>query len=218
LRADWPRLLSEASVWRSVFTSLSIGGAASFLAAIMALALAAARYGSANRFAAGLFDRSAFAVLAFPAAALATGWFLLVNRFADPALFSVGLVIAINAAMALPFAYRLMRPAHDAARARNDRLCAALGISGLNRWRLVDWPVQRVAILSALAFAAALSLGDFGVVALFGAGTVETLPWLLYARIGAYRTADADGLALLLALICLGLLLAGDRLARSVRS
>ena len=48
-----------------------------------------------------------------------------------------------------------------------------------------------------------------GAVALFGADGLTTLPWLLYSRLGSYRTADADGLALLLGLICLGLTIAG---------
>ena len=42
----------------------------------------------------------------------------------------------------------------------------------------------------------ALSLGDLGVIALFGSDAVQTLPYLLLARMGSYRTADAAGLAL----------------------
>ncbi|MNU08260.1 thiamine transporter membrane protein [compost metagenome] len=41
-----------------------------------------------------------------------------------------------------------------------------------------------------------------------------TLPWLLYSRMGSYRTADAAGLALFLGLICLIFTMlgtAGDR-------
>ena len=42
----------------------------------------------------------------------------------------------------------------------------------------------------------ALSLGDLGVIALFGSDAVKTLPYLLLERMGSYRTADAAGLAL----------------------
>jgi thiamine transport system permease protein len=55
----------------------------------------------------------------------------------------------------------------------------------------------------ALSFAMALSLGDLGAVALFGSQDMVTLPWLLYSRMGSYRTADAAGLALFLGLLCL---------------
>ena len=44
---------------------------------------------------------------------------------------------------------------------------------------------------------------------------VQTLPYLLYQRMGSYRTADAAGLALLLGAICLLLMLAADRLGRT---
>jgi ABC-type sulfate transport system permease component len=44
----------------------------------------------------------------------------------------------------------------------------------------------------------ALSLGDLGAIALFGSDRIITLPWLLYQKLGSYRTDDAAGLALLL--------------------
>ena len=94
---------------------------------------------------------------------------------------------------------RAIRPAHDAAAERHDRLAASLGISGWNRFRLVDWPSIRRPLLTGFAFAMALSLGDLGVIALFGSDAVKTLPFLLLERMGSYRTADAAGLALIIA-------------------
>ena len=90
-------------------------------------------------------------------------------------------------------------PAHDAAAERHDRLAASLGISGWNRFRLVDWPPIRRPLLTGFAFAMALSLGDLGVIALFGSDALKTLPFLLLERMGSYRTADAAGLALIIA-------------------
>ena len=60
----------------------------------------------------------------------------------------------------------------------------------------------------------ALSLGDLGVIALFGSDSVQTLPYLLLASMGSYRTADAAGIALLLGLVCLGLTLVADHLGK----
>jgi thiamine transport system permease protein len=60
----------------------------------------------------------------------------------------------------------------------------------------------------------ALSLGDLGVIALFGSDAVQTLPYLLLARMGSYRTADAAGLALILGLLCLALMMLADRLGK----
>ena len=57
-------------------------------------------------------------------------------------------------------------------RERHDRLCQSLRISGWHRLRLIDWPLLRRPLLTALAFAMALSLGDLGVIALFGSDAV----------------------------------------------
>lgn len=54
----------------------------------------------------------------------------------------------------------------------------------------------------ALAFACVLSIGDFGVVALFGNEAFRTLPFYLYQQIGAYRSEDGAVTALLLLLLC----------------
>jgi thiamine transport system permease protein len=81
----------------------------------------------------------------------------------------------------------------------------------MNRLRLIDWPSIRRPALTALAFAMALSLGDLGVIALFGSDAVQTLPYLLLARMGSYRTADAAGLALILGVVCLALMMLAER-------
>jgi thiamine transport system permease protein len=117
--------------------------------------------------------------------------------------------------MAMPFAVRAIRPAYDAASVRNDRLCTQLGISGLVRARLIDWPELRRPLATGFAFAMALSLGDLGVIALFGSESVQTLPYLLYSRMGSYRTEDAAGLALLLGILCFALMSLADRLGRT---
>ena len=149
-----------------------------------------------------------------PPIVIGAGWFILLRGVTDVFALAPVMVVAVNAAMALPFAIRVLRPAWDAAAERHDRLCAQLGIAGLDRWRLIDWPSARRPLATALAFAMALSLGDLGVIALFGSDAVKTLPYLLYERMGSYRTADAAGLALLLGVLCFALMSLSDRLGR----
>jgi thiamine transport system permease protein len=122
--------------------------------------------------------------------------------------------VTVNAVMAMPFAMRAIRPAYDAASARNEKLCLGLGIAGWSRLRLVDWPSLRRPAATGFAFAMALSLGDLGVIALFGSDRVKTLPYLLLERMGSYRTADAAGLALFLGLLCLVLMYLAARFGR----
>ncbi|WP_274627214.1 thiamine/thiamine pyrophosphate ABC transporter permease [Arvimicrobium flavum] len=217
LEADLGRLLAEPAFHRAALTSVVLALLSASLAASMAWALAASR-----RAAAGgrlpllerLFDTGASFVLVVPPIVIGAGWFILIRHVADVFAIAPVMVVAVNAVMAMPFALRAVRPAHDAAAGRHERLCASLGISGWNRLRLIDWPVLRRPLATALAFAMALSLGDLGVIALFGSDAVKTLPYLLFERMGSYRTADAAGLALLLGALCLALILAADWLGR----
>ena len=217
LKADLGRLLSESSFHRALGTSLVLAVVSATLAATLAWALAAARSYS-NRsgatFLASIFDTGASFVLVVPPIVIGAGWFVLLRHYTD--VFSVApiMVASVNAVMAMPFALRAIRPAHDAAAERHDRLCLSLGITGWNRLRLIEWPVLRRPFATAFAFAMALSLGDLGVIALFGSEGLKTLPYLLYERMGSYRTADAAGLALLLGLFCLTLIMIADWLGR----
>ena len=225
LEADLGRLATEARVRDAAATSLLLAAAAATLSAALSLALVAMRRRletarSSSR--AGLLARllewaagnGALFVLVVPPTVIGAGWFILLLPAGMVFAAAPVMVVAVNAVMAMPFAVRAIRPAHDAAAARHDRLAAQLGIAGWARLRLIDWPVLRRPLFTALAFAMALSLGDLGVIALFGSESVRTLPYLLMERMGSYRTQDAAGLALMLGALCLALMAAANRLGR----
>ncbi|MEQ8295107.1 MAG: thiamine/thiamine pyrophosphate ABC transporter permease [Nitratireductor sp.] len=222
LRADLPRLAGEAAVHRAAATSLVLAVCAAVLCLMLTYALVRTRHGLAGRRGSGsaslaerAMDQGASLVLVVPPIVLGAGWFILLRHFADAFAIAPIMVITVNAVMAMPFALRALRPAYDAAAERHDRLCANLGITGFTRLRLIDWPALRRPFLTAFAFAMALSLGDLGVIALFGSDQVQTLPYLLFARLGSYRTADAAGLALVLAVLCFALMLLADQRGRT---
>jgi thiamine transport system permease protein len=154
-------------------------------------------------------DASSSLILLVPPIVLATGWFLALRPLGDPSRFAAVLIIVINALMALPFVIRVIEPAYTVHVSRTGRLAASLGLDGIARLRMVDWPGLRKPLFTALSFAMALSLGDLGAVALFGSDSLMTLPWLVYSKLGSYRTNDADGYALILGLVCLLLTIAG---------
>jgi thiamine transport system permease protein len=212
LKADLARLAGERSVIEATLTSVALALVSAALAVAAALSLALARRSAAARRNARsmpllerLFDHGASYVLVVPPVVIGAGWFVLLLH--TGLVFSAAplMVASVNAMMAMPFALRAIRPAADAAGARHDRLCAALGISGLSRLRLIDLPALKRPLATGFAFAMALSLGDLGVIALFGSEQVQTLPYLLLQRMGSYRTADAAGLALLLGVVCVAL-------------
>ncbi len=226
LFADYGRLLGEAKVWQAIFTSIVLGASSASLAVILAMALVVAREQVSEklelqqsrsfilRFLERSLDLGSSLILVVPPIVLGAGWFIFLRDWGNPFSFAAPMVVGVNAAMAMPFAVRLLRPAWDNSAYRHNRLCAQLGLKGWARIRLIDWPVMRRSIAVAFAFAMALSLGDLGTIALFGSDSIQTLPYLLLQRMGSYRTNDAAGLALILAILCLGLMLLADRISR----
>ncbi len=217
LQADLRRLIGEPAFHQALATSAAIALPSAAISVAMAalmiraqrLLLARRRSGMPARLFAGAIGASTSFILLAPPVVLGAGWFLLVRPFGDVARLAPFLVIAINALMALPFVHRVLAPAMATHAARTERLAASLGIRSFHRLRWIDWPALRKPLLMAFSFALALSLGDLGAVALFGSQDLATLPWLLYSRMGSYRTADAAGLALMLGLICLVLTMLG---------
>lgn len=214
LGADMGRLATDPAVWRATATSLIFATSSALLCTALSLCLVMARWAGSQRSApswiagfTGIFDMGASLVLVIPPIVLGAGWFILAGTGSRITALAPALVIAVNAIMAVPFAIRAIRPAHDAAAGRHDRLCAQLSIFGLNRLRIVDWPVLSGPLRMGFIFAMALSLGDLGVIALFGSDQVQTLPYLVLSRMGSYRTADAAGLALILGAVCFTLML-----------
>ncbi len=221
LAAGLTRLAADPLVWRALATSAAIAVSSAILSVAAAWSLAAAgRDNRDNPIAASLFATvSGIAgnlILVAPPVVLAAGWFVLLHRVAAVETIAPGMVVAINALMALPFALRILSPAIARAHADHDRLCASLGLTGWPRLRFVDLPVLKRPLALALAFAAALSIGDLGVIALFGSQDFTTLPLLLYQRFGSYRIDDASGLALILMVLCLGLIALAERISQPI--
>lgn len=219
LSADLAGLIAEPVVRRAGLTSLIIGLLAATLALVMAVSIVLARHALLplaryRRDAAWLRFALAGAsslILLVPPIVLGAGWFVLLRGRVDVFAAAPFIVVVVNALMALPFVMRVIEPAFATHAHRTDRLCAALGISGLSRLRMIDGPALAAPLATAGAFAAALSLGDLGAIALFGSRETVTLPYLLLQKMGSYRTDDAAGLALILGLACLVLMMLGTR-------
>ena len=144
-------------------------------------------------------------ILVIPPVVLGTGMFILLRPFADVFALALVIVIAINSLMALPFVLRILDGPVLQAAQQHDRLIQSLGIRGLTRWRLLDWPHLKKPIGYSMAIASTLAAGDLSAIALFGSERITTLPLLLYQRIGSYRHYEALTTAVLLLLLCLAL-------------
>ncbi|PQL07820.1 thiamine/thiamine pyrophosphate ABC transporter permease ThiP [Pantoea ananatis] len=200
--------LQQPALWQATLTSLRIALDAGVLCLVLTtMLLWSSRELRLRRhtLAAQIMDTSGMLILAMPGIVLATGFFLLLNATTGLPDSADGVVIFANALIAIPYALKVLEnPMRDIAE-RYAHLCGALGISGWNRLWLIELRALKRPLAQALAFACVLSIGDFGVVALFGNADFRTLPFYLYQQIGAYRGADGAVTALLLLLLCLSL-------------
>ncbi|WP_242531814.1 thiamine/thiamine pyrophosphate ABC transporter permease ThiP [Salipiger thiooxidans] len=142
---------------------------------------------------------------------LGTGLFLIVRPYANPLTLALPVTALVNALVSLPFALRILRPEAESIRADYARLSQALGLTPLAWLRLVLLPRLRRPLGFAAGLAAALSMGDLGVVALFADPDRATLPLQVYGLMGSYRMEAAAGAALLLLVLSFGAFWLFDR-------
>ena len=203
----WPALINSAAI-AAISTSISV---------LLGVALSARIATLPRPMASGL---ELFTVLALSASPLVigTGLFLLLRPIADPYSLALPVTALVNCAMTLPFTIRILLPAQRRAIEVYGRLSASLGISGWAAVRIVYFPALRAPAGFAAGISAALSMGDLGVVALFAPPDFATLPLVVYRLMGAYRTDQAAGAALILVVASFALFLVLDRGGRLGRS
>jgi thiamine transport system permease protein len=194
-------------VARATLTSIGLAVPAALLTLLLALPMvlaeARARGGDAAR--AATLRGALILPIAVSPMALGLGCFLILRLALDGMPRAIVGIVLLNAIMVVPFAAAILRPAVERARARHDHLCRALGITGWSRWRLIDWPILRPSIGTALAMAAAMALGDLVGIGLFGDARLRNLTLLLYDQLGAYRMGGAAVIAALLMLLIFAL-------------
>jgi thiamine transport system permease protein len=167
--------------------------------AALTLALAAARRPRP------LVEAAATLPLATSGLVLGTGLFLLIRPFAPPMSLALPVTILVNVALTLPYLYRILLPEARALHADFGRLADSLGLQGWARLRWLVLPRLARPLGFGSGIAAALSMGDLGVIALFAGERQATLPLVVSQLTGAYRMEAAASAALVLVVLSFGL-------------
>lgn len=192
-------VLAQANFWRAAAASLVIGTLSALLAVTLALTLGMGRAASSQPLLRTGLSLPVFAYLAVPAVVLSLGFFLLVRALGvAPGSAAPYVVVIANALLSLPFAAATLGPPIEAIARTRGKLIRSLGISGLRQFLAVEYPLIGRDIGIALALAFCFSLGDLGVIALFGTQDFQTLPLMMYRALGSYRSNDAAAIAAIL--------------------
>jgi thiamine transport system permease protein len=198
------------SVLQATVRSILVALSSMVLTLVLALSLALLAQNS-RRITSGLVDGLGAMSIAVSPLVIGTGLFIVVFPIADPVALALPITALVNAIMSLPFVYRAVRPALTDIEANYGRLSSSLGLTGFARLRIVIIPRLARPLGFSAGLAAALSMGDLGVVALFADPDQATLPMHLYQLMGAYRMQEAAGAGLVLLTVSLALFWLFDR-------
>ena len=197
----------------SILNSLIIAVSSALLTTLLALTFSVwlRTLRGKNKFYATFIETLSLFNLIVPPTILSTLLFLLLRPVVDDVLWGLLAVIFINSIMSLPFALRALLHASEEVQLKYHQLCATIGFTRWQRWRIIEIPLLRKNIAHALAISAVLSLGDFAAIAFFGSPTLETLPFYIYNLLASYQTQEAAAAVLMLMLLCALLLVLIDK-------
>lgn len=218
MAADFISIAQDKNFQRATITSLLIATASTLLVLLTCIPLstAYATLATKQRMADNkgaeivlrLLSFSSTLYLAMPSLVLGLGFFLLARTIGGGHLpWAIAALLTSNVLMVLPFAVAILSPAMVKSANRYDKLAFSLGITRRLRWRLVESELLRPELVYIASLAFCMSLGDLGIIALFGNQDFVTLPWLLYQKMGSYRTDEAAGIALVMLFITLAVFL-----------
>ncbi len=222
LKGPLTQVILNPDLWAAAGRSLGIAVFASTIALLLAVALIITSRHLLFRYKLNSLSSSVQIMgsmtLAAPPMVIGTGLFILLLPLGiafDSAIF---VIIFVNAILLLPYMMRTIGPAIMDAGYRYEILCWQLDLRGINRLKIVDWPLIRQPLGFAMAFCATLSFGDLGVAALFDTSGTITLPVLLYHQLGNYRFNEAASTALVLMFLCATTFFIVDRGIRKWRT
>ncbi len=224
--ADFTRILSEELFIKSFITSIVLATVSSIFTVIIAILLSNTRrnFILETRLAEKPFAKMFNVIVAFsgnlylaiPSLVMGLGFFLLSQKYeASVFVWATAALLTANVLMSLPFALSVLTPAMQKTAQRYDKLAFSLGLTKVQRWFYVEYPYIKSSLGYIFALSFCFSLGDLGIIALFGSDEFTTLPWYLYQLMGSYRTTDAAGVALVLLVLVLSIFVVLPRLFRS---
>ncbi|QPM91369.1 hypothetical protein PSAL_026220 [Pseudooceanicola algae] len=192
-----------ATIWPAMGNSVVVALASALTTTLLALALAAGQ--------SRLIQGIGLLPLALSPLVLGTGYFLIVNPVMIPGRLALPVTVLVNTLMALPFCLRMLAPAYERVESDYGRLSDQLGLRGIARLRWLTLPRLAGPLGFTAGLAGALSMGDLGVITLFGSPGQETLPLLMFRLMGSYRSDAASAAGLILLLLSFGIFWVFDR-------
>ncbi len=200
------QVLSDANFWSALGTSLQVALMASTLAlgAGVAILHTSRRWrmmGRASR--ANQIEMTGTIILITPGLVLSTGLFLWLRQVSDVFSLAWVIVVLVNALMGLPYVIKTLAQPMLHIEQQYSALCAALGLKGWQRLRLLEWRSLHQPFAQAFSICFMFAIGDLSAIALFGSQDFRTLPLYLFQLLGSYQMDAAAVVSVTMLLLSL---------------
>ena len=190
--------IGRAALVMSLRTALIAALVATVLGAMAGVVIA--RHGRVSRW----LDAGLMLPLGTSAVTVGFGLLITFNRAPVDLRGSAVIVPIAHALIGLPFVVRSVVPVLRSIDPRQRDAAAMLGATPAQTWWSIDAPLLRRALLTGLAFAFAISLGEFGATSFLirrGSPTLPTLIGELLGKPGVANNQQAYALAVILAVV-----------------
>ncbi len=185
-----PMVLQSALLWQSLAASLSLSFWIGPLSVFLALAFVSTQSVVGKPLASLYF-------LLPPALIGTVLFFLSLQTPFIPSTFFLGIMQVLYI---LPFAYSLLASSYNSIKTTYGPTALSLGLSRLQRFILIEWPLVKRPLATALGMSCALSVGNFASLAFFDSSGTPGLTKLLYEQMG--RHFDESMITAVLLLFC----------------
>lgn len=181
--------------------SLLIAFLAAFISLIFSTLLSSRLRNQKERFTVSM---EIFAMLPMAVSSVIIGLgYLLISNYLNPNNFgSRVLVILAHVVIVSPFILRTILPEYRKISFSYTQVSLTLGANVRQTFWYVELPLLRSAMITAFAFAFALSIGELNATLTLADSSLVTLPIVMYRLIGSYNFAAACALGTILIVIC----------------
>ena len=149
-----------------------------------------------------LFETYIYLLLVFSPVLISSGFFILFRKYFNILSPGLGLVILINAIFTIPLSYSLIKSSFYKIFFEQDFLSKSIGLTGLNRFLLIEWPTINIPVITAFIVTSIISASDLVIISFFGTNNFSTLSLLIFRLMGSYRFEESQVVSFLFLLYC----------------
>jgi len=149
-----------------------------------------------------LFETYIYLLMVFSPVLISSGFFILFRNFFGVLEPGIWIVIIINSVFTIPLSYSLIKPSFYRVFFEQHFLTQSLGINGLKRFVLIEWPIVRLPVITAFVVTSIVSSSDLVIISFFGTNDFSTLSLLIFRLMSSYQITESHAVSLFFLIYC----------------